>query len=216
MAAPEPATVPEPVTVLESTTVQEHLHDIPTSSSDLSSQPTSPCGSESGDSPASSMLSELTFSEPSSPDVDAVVGPESCPSTPCLMTYRFVGDNIDKNVKPRNMTSDNQTRSLHYFHTYAVKDRVDLSSFSSNPPAIDVSNINLETLLPSSEDDKVLRENLEILIGRTLRKNIPFFADFAVGIEKHIKHEFYDQMSRKSKVVRMTCICILTSVNLYY
>jgi len=56
----------------------------------------------------------------------------------------------------------------------------------------------------------VLRENLEILIGRTLRKNIPFFADFAVGIEKHIKHEF-----RKSKVVRMTRTCILTSVNLY-
>jgi len=65
VAAPEPATVPEPVTVPESTTVQEHLNDIPTSSSYLSSQPTSPCGSESGDSPASSMLSELTFSEPS-------------------------------------------------------------------------------------------------------------------------------------------------------
>ena len=60
------------------------------------------------------------------------------------------------------------------FTVYAVKDHVDLSSFSSNPPAIDVSKINLETLLPSSEDDKVLRENLEVLIGHNLRK-IPFF-----------------------------------------
>ena len=36
-----------------------------------------------------------------------------------------------------------------------------------------------------------------------------------MGIEKHIKQEFYDQMTRKSKVVRMTSTCILTSVSLY-
>ena len=61
-------------------------------------------------------------------DVDAFLGPEYHPCTPRLLTYRIVGDNIDKNIKPRNMTSDHQTRSLHYFHAYAVRDRIDLSS----------------------------------------------------------------------------------------
>lgn len=35
-------------------------------------------------------------------------------------TYKLVGDNIDKSVKPREMRIDHQTHSLHYFHTYAV------------------------------------------------------------------------------------------------
>ena len=40
---------------------------------------------------------------------------------------KIVGDNIDKNVKPRFMRSDHQGKSLHYFHCYAVQDRFDLS-----------------------------------------------------------------------------------------
>lgn len=105
----------EPVTV---PVVQELSTDAPTSSSEASLPPTSPCGSpstESEDSPASPVPSELTFSELSSPDIDAFLGSEYHPVTPHLQTYRLVGDNIDKNVKPRNMTSDHQTRSLHYF-----------------------------------------------------------------------------------------------------
>ena len=32
--------------------------------------------------------------------------------------FKLVGDNIDKNVKPRNIRFSNQTTSLHYFHVY--------------------------------------------------------------------------------------------------
>ena len=41
-----------------------------------------------------------------------------------LKTYKIIGDNLDKNVKPsaRDMRSDHQTRSLHYYHAYAVRD----------------------------------------------------------------------------------------------
>lgn len=51
-----------------------------------------------------------------------------------LATYKLVGDNIDKDVKPQNMTCAHQTRSLHYFHTYAVKDHIDLSHLSIEQP----------------------------------------------------------------------------------
>ena len=36
----------------------------------------------------------------------------------------FKGDNVDKNVHVRDTRVDNQNTSLHYFNTYAVKDRV--------------------------------------------------------------------------------------------
>ena len=38
--------------------------------------------------------------------------------------YVLCGDNIDKNVKRRYQRFD---QSLHYFHMYAAKNRVDLS-----------------------------------------------------------------------------------------
>lgn len=128
--------------------------------------------------------SSSEFCPPSSPemDIDSFLGPEYHPPNPTLLTYRIVGDNIDKNVKPRDMTSEHQTRSLHYFHTYAVRDRIDLSSYSSEPPTPDLGQMNFACLLPSADDAQVLQENLEILMGRVLRKNMPFFAKFATGL----------------------------------
>ena len=45
--------------------------------------------------------------------------------------YKMVFRNIDMNVKPRHMTSDKQTRSLHYVQSYAVKDRVNYDNLSN-------------------------------------------------------------------------------------
>lgn len=60
-------------------------------------------------------------------------------SSPCSadcewVGYKFVGDNIDKNIKPRYECHERRGQSLHYFHGYAVKDRIDLSKFSNTPP----------------------------------------------------------------------------------
>ena len=55
------------------------------------------------------------------------------------------------------MRSDNQTRSLHYFHSYAVRDRLNLDDYDDNPSAPDQSSIDLELLLPSSDDARDIR-----------------------------------------------------------
>lgn len=44
--------------------------------------------------------------------------------------FKICGDNIDKTVKPRNMTINNQSLSFNYFNSYAVLDRIDMSSLS--------------------------------------------------------------------------------------
>lgn len=42
-------------------------------------------------------------------------------------TFKLVGDNVDKYVKPRHETADKHASSLHYFHVFAVKDRCERS-----------------------------------------------------------------------------------------
>ena len=72
-------------------------------------------------------------------------GPDKHTITTKWYGYKLIGDNIDKNVKPRNMTSDNQTVSLHYFHSYSVLDRVNLHHKSSI-----ASTINIERLITNA------------------------------------------------------------------
>ncbi len=84
-----------------------------------------------------------TPSESSSINLDDFLGylPPSYPLT--FPSFKLVGDNIDKEVKPRDMRSDHQTKSLHYFHSYAVLDRIDLSGVSDIVTIPEVSEVNL-------------------------------------------------------------------------
>ena len=90
--------------------------------------------------------------------------------------YVLVDDNIDKNVSPHDMRVDHQTKSFHYFHSYAVHDRIDLSEYSNGIPDIDVESLPLTTFLPSLNDCKKLRENYIILVSRVLVKHLAFLA----------------------------------------
>ena len=191
----------------------------PERSSDNGELQSSSAESTSSTENSSTSRSSSECCPPSSPeiDIDSFLGPEYHPPNPSLLTYRIVGDNIDKNIKPRNMTSDHQTRSLHYFHAYAVRDRLDLSSYNSDPPVPDMGQMNLESLLPSRNDGEVLHENLAILIGRILRRYMPFFTKYAAGLGRHIMHEHSESMSTKSHVVSFknvpqhmleTCTCM--------
>ena len=123
-------------------------------SNSLSSDP------EAVQSPPSPILSDITFSE-SSVDIDEFLGPDSHPVPPAFTTYMLVGDNIDKNVRPREMRHDHLTCSFHYFHSYAVCDHVGFSNQSQMP---DISSIQLDNLLPTSVDEKAIRDNYAILV----------------------------------------------------
>ena len=166
------------------------------SSASASSRSPSPF-SESSNTENSS-VSELTDSATDS-DSSCSTQPERV--SPQTVTYKLVGDNIDKNVRPRQMRTDYQTRSLHYFHTYAVCDRVDMSQFSNDKPITDMADIDLRELLPTQADEDTLRENFAVLVARTLAKYMPFFAKFCKGLERHIHHAFSHEMAQKSEVV---------------
>ena len=43
---------------------------------------------------------------------------------------KLVIDNVDKNNRPTFHRIDHQTQSVHYGHTLAIKNRIDLSEYS--------------------------------------------------------------------------------------
>lgn len=98
------------------------------------------------------------------------------------------------------MTLDNQAKSLHYFHVYGVRNRIDLSAYSDDSPPIP-SAIDFDVILPSKEDEAAILHNFSILVARVLKKYMPIFKKFGNGLERHIRHEYYEEMSKKSEVV---------------
>ena len=49
-------------------------------------------------------------------------------TAPAYLSYKLVGDNIDKNVRPRFMRiKQHRSQSLHFFHSFAVLDRINTS-----------------------------------------------------------------------------------------
>ena len=77
--------------------------------------------------------------------------------------FAIVGDNIDKNVRPSFQREDSKTQSLHYFHSYAVKNRVDISSLSDTPSS---SMISPDKILPSAMDFQALIKDFQVLVSR--------------------------------------------------
>ena len=79
--------------------------------------------------------------------------------------FKLVGDNIDNSIKARYMRSDkHRNQSLHYFHSFAMKNMIDFShlldvhpqSCANSPHKIVLS------LLPSADDDRIIRNNFSI------------------------------------------------------
>ena len=67
------------------------------------------------------------------------------------------------------MRSDTQSQSLHYFHSYAVKDRVSCSNLADTPPNITATAEDvISKVFLSSEDDTIIHDELAILVARII------------------------------------------------
>ena len=112
--------------------------------------------------------------------------------------YKIVFDNIDKNVNPRYMRSDYQTRSLHYVQSFAVKDRIAFSNLSGEIR----TEVNIFDVIPGEEDYKALKQDFIILLSRLLVEHLPFFnSDYKGLVPSHIPHKFSNEMSKESEIV---------------
>ncbi len=68
-------------------------------------------------------------------------------------TFVIVGDNLDKTINPRYMTATHQRQSVHYFHSYAVRDRIEsISTLAADKPVGDISRLSPSSYLPDAAD----------------------------------------------------------------
>ena len=116
------------------------------------------------------------------------------------------------------VTKQSSTQSFHYFNSYAVLDRCDFSSFEdtiSSP--VNLSDYDVEKLLPSSSDLEHLYQNFSTLVGRMLTEHVPGFAKYKHLAKDHIQHIYDKEMSKPSTVVShlVTIIIIVLHANIY-
>lgn len=128
-------------------------------------------------------------------------------STNEVPSFKIVGDNIDKYVKPREMRINAQAKSLNYFNSYAIKGRINVSELEDLPCCPDFRSFESEKLLPTKQDLEVIETNFVILIQRVLKKHFSFFKTFCSKVVKHIKHRYYKERAQKSEVV-WESVCI--------
>lgn len=128
---------------------------------------------------------------------------------PC---YVIQGDNIDKTVRARDMHVDHQNQSLHYFNSFAVKDRIPKVH---NPVELNhqrVDSAPLSTFLPTVDDCNAIRDGYITLVSRVLVEHLEFLAPFKQCVPQYIVHTYSQEMSKKSEMVSLqvlfvSCIC---------
>ena len=102
------------------------------------------------------------------------------------------------------MLIDKQAESLHYFHSYAIKDRIKISDVSDvSPSNTPTAELVISTVQPDDEDDALIHDEFAVLVSRILCKHMLFFkSNYADVVHWHIEHKYSREMSKKSDVVR--------------
>ena len=124
---------------------------------------------------------------------------------------KIVSDNLDITICPRSQRVDCKASSLHFFHCFVVRDRVNFSLASESPKPLiyrPISDLPQHTLLPTLSDDQSLLSHFSVIISCVLAREIPYFAvTFHDVIQSHIRHKHCDKMSLKSETVSsMFCL----------
>ena len=97
------------------------------------------------------------------------------------------------------MRVDRRTQSLHYFNAFAVKDRVDSSSLTTQKPS--PRQLDVQQILPSEDDFYQLVQNCTTLLSRVLVEYIPVFSALEDVVCTHIQHGQSNAMKQKPVVV---------------
>ena len=121
--------------------------------------------------------------------------------------YILTGDNIDKNITPRDMRTDYQTQSLHYFHAYADLNRIDFTALREETPTSRLlRNLEILAFLPSVADCQALRDNYVVLFARVICDTLSTLYPFQKSVPRHILHKYSVNMSAKSVTVSLTLL----------
>ena len=123
-----------------------------------------------------------------------------------VLICRIVGDNWDLEVKARCQTKSQNNKSLHYFHAYAVKDRVIPKGLSNQRPQKGIDEVEMQEILPTAEVQESILSDLCYIIPRVIAEYLPPYKTFRKAVHYHIPHAHSQEMTEKSEVVSCQCM----------
>ena len=122
-------------------------------------------------------------------------------------SFKVVVDNLDMAIKTQFMRVEKfQNQSQHFVNSYAVQSRIDHSHLPDvhADSCLNSSIKNAMLLLPSIDDDQSLRKLFMTHVAQIMATDMKFFIfSFDGVVDRHIKHQYYEEMSPKSKVVSL-------------
>ena len=118
--------------------------------------------------------------------------------------FAVVIDNFDLRVEAADMTSDNQTKDLHWVNHNAILDRVPCTDFDNEKPLDDIVNVPNKIFLPTLQDHANLMKDFDVLVSRVLVEHLPHFQNaFSDVVPKHIPHKHSEKMRSKSEKINL-------------
>ena len=118
------------------------------------------------------------------------------------VVFKFWGDNVEKQLKVRDLRSDHKGEMVHMFSLLAGRSRTPAPelSHSGGGGLLTLDRLSTECFLPSSSDVSSVKNNLVDIISRTLTHYITGLVPFAKVVPKHILHQYSREMAQKSEV----------------
>lgn len=90
---------------------------------------------------------------------------------------------------------------LHMYNLIVVSDRVRGWHLPDDRPVCDYKDFNMKDILPSVDDNAILRGNWINRMGHILVKYLPELAWIEPYLQKTIPHQFMAESKKKTKVV---------------
>ena len=115
-----------------------------------------------------------------------------------LRGFKIIGDNVDLYIHVRDMRQKHQNRSIHWFHLYAVLNRVPSSHLDNAKPQKELRDVpNSDFFLRNSEYTLILTAITEI-VSRILVNNLTIFQGMQNSVRWHLEHKHSTEMAQKS------------------
>jgi hypothetical protein len=104
---------------------------------------------------------------------------------------KFWGDNVDKKIGEA---------MLHWFSIIVARSRTQAPLLARNGHLSVLGEIPPEAFLPTCEDVRIVKDNLVVQVSRILTRYFTQLVPFDKVVQKHIKHVYSAEMSKKSDV----------------
>ena len=121
--------------------------------------------------------------------------------------YCVVIDNFDLRVEAADMTSDSQTKDIHWCNHSVILDRVSALDSADDRPIAEILDVPNATFIPNVSDHCNLIKDYTVLISRVFVEHFANFQHmFKDVVSSHIQHKYSSEMKKKSQKENMGII----------